>query len=174
MPFNAFARHRPSRKAYHRRNAIPWLAMASDCRRATDECELPPLDIGVRAMQLSPYRTGVAGPYHTRLLLRPASQPCSCPLALSGPGQAVASKSSALNFGLLWRRFIPCVTWRTVSSHPAQAWKVVFQKWRWTEINVTLGLIFVASHRKEWPITFIAVRCPHCQSDQIVKRGNTA
>src|SRR5262252_7073411 len=51
---------------------------------------------------------------------------------------------------------------------------VVFQKWRWTEINVTLGLIFVASHRKEWPMTFIAVRCPHCQSDQIVKRGKTA
>jgi hypothetical protein len=35
---------------------------------------------------------------------------------------------------------------------------VVFQKRRWTEINVTLGLIFVASHRKEWPMTFIAVR----------------
>ena len=47
---------------------------------------------------------------------------------------------------------------------------VVFQKWRWTEMNVTLGLIFVASHRKEWPMTFIAVRCPHCQSDHIVKR----
>ena len=41
-------------------------------------------------------------------------------------------------------------------------------------MNVTLGLTFVASHRKEWPMTFIAVRCPHCQSDQIVKRGKTA
>src|SRR5215510_6495496 len=41
-------------------------------------------------------------------------------------------------------------------------------------MNVTLGLIFVASHRKEWPMTFIAVHCPHCQSDQIVKRGKTA
>jgi len=51
---------------------------------------------------------------------------------------------------------------------------VVFQKWRWTAMNVTLGLIFVASHRKEWPMTFIAVRCPHCQSDHIVKRGKTA
>ena len=90
-------------------------------RRGRGECEVPPLEIRVRAMQLSPYRTGVAGPYHTRLLLRPAFRPCSCPLALSGPGQAVASKSSALNFGLLWRRFIPCVTWRTVSLHSAQA-----------------------------------------------------
>ena len=41
-------------------------------------------------------------------------------------------------------------------------------------MNVTLGLIFVASHMKEWSMTFIAVRCPHCQSDQIVKRGKTA
>ena len=39
---------------------------------------------------------------------------------------------------------------------------------------VILGLVFVASIRKEWPMTFIAVRCPHCQSDQIVKRGKTA
>src|SRR5260370_31266934 len=52
--------------------------------------------------------------------------------------------------------------------------QVVFQKWRWTEIAVTLGLIFVVSLRKEWSMTFIAVRCPHCQSDQIVKRGKTA
>jgi transposase-like protein len=41
-------------------------------------------------------------------------------------------------------------------------------------MNVTPGLIFVVSLRKEWPMTFIAVRCPHCQSDQIVKRGKTA
>src|SRR3989454_12148525 len=39
---------------------------------------------------------------------------------------------------------------------------------------VILGLVFVAPIRKEWPMTFIAVRCPHCQSDQIVKRGKTA
>src|SRR5499427_2215144 len=52
--------------------------------------------------------------------------------------------------------------------------RVVFQKWRWTEITVTLGLIFIVSLRKEWPMTFIAVRCPHCQSEQIVKRGKTA
>ena len=41
-------------------------------------------------------------------------------------------------------------------------------------MDVILGLVFVASLRKEWPMTFIAVRCPHCQSDQIVKRGKTA
>jgi hypothetical protein len=84
-------------------------------KRATNECEFPPLGIGVQAIQLSPYRSGVAGPPHTRLLLSPAFQPCACPLALSGPGQAVASESSALNSGLLWRQFAPCVTWRTLS-----------------------------------------------------------
>src|SRR6266704_2319657 len=60
------------------------------------------------------------------------------------------------------------------TSHTCSMSLVVFQKWRWTEIAVTLGLVFVASLRKEWPMTFIAVRCPHCQSDQIVKRGKTA
>src|SRR5215471_20031320 len=90
-------------------------------KRATNECEVPPLDIGVQAIQLSPYRSGVAGPPHTRLLRSPAFQPCACPLALSGPGQAVASESSALNSGLLRRQFAPCVTWRTVSLHSAQA-----------------------------------------------------
>src|SRR5499427_4554619 len=88
-------------------------------KRATNECEVPPLDIGVQAIQLSPYRSGVAGPPHTRLLRSPAFQPCACPLALSGPGQAVASESSALNSGLLWRQFTPCVTWRTLSPHTA-------------------------------------------------------
>src|SRR4029450_5031974 len=36
------------------------------------------------------------------------------------------------------------------------------------------GSHFIVSPRKEWSMTFIAVRCPHCQSDQIVKRGKTA
>src|SRR5215813_9969380 len=62
-------------------------------RRATDECAVPPLDIGVWAIQLSPYRVGVAGPYHTRLLTSPAFRPCCCSLALSGLGEAVASES---------------------------------------------------------------------------------
>src|SRR5215510_14851080 len=88
-------------------------------RRAPDECAVPPLDIGIRAMQLSPYRAGVAGPCHTRLLTSPAFQPCCCSLALSGLGKAVASESSALNSGLLRRQFLPCVTWRTLSPHTA-------------------------------------------------------
>src|SRR2546425_9482659 len=88
-------------------------------RRATNECAVPPLDIGVWAIQLSPYRVGVAGLCHTRLLTSPAFQPCCCSLALSGLGEAVASESSALNSGLLRRQFAPCVTRRTLSAHPA-------------------------------------------------------
>ena len=45
--------------------------------------------------------------------------------------------------------------------------KVVFQKWRWTEIAVTLDLIFVVSLRKEWSMTFIAVRCLGGQKTQM-------
>ena len=97
-------------------------------KRATNECEVPPLDIGVQAIQLSPYRSGVAGPPHTRLLLSPAFQPCACPLALSGPGQAVASESSALNSGLLGRQFTPCVTWRTLSPHTAHDRGILWER----------------------------------------------
>src|SRR5712691_2109934 len=93
-------------------------------KRATNECEVPPLDIGVQAIQLSPYRSGVAGPQHTRLLLSPAFQPCACPLALSGLGQAVASESSALNSGPLRGQFTPCVTRRTLSPHTAQHFQI--------------------------------------------------
>jgi len=85
-------------------------------KRATNECEFPPLDMGVQAIQLSPSRAGVAGPQQTRLLLSPAFQPCACPLALSGPGQAVASESSTLNSGPLRGQFTPCVPRRTVST----------------------------------------------------------
>src|SRR5260370_8803150 len=45
--------------------------------------------------------------------------------------------------------------------------------WRWTEIDGTLSLVLTAPRSKECLMTFIAVRCPHCQSEQIVKRGKT-
>jgi hypothetical protein len=44
----------------------------------------------VQAIQLSPYRAGVAGQSHTRLLILSALQTCCCPLALSGSGQSFA------------------------------------------------------------------------------------
>src|SRR6266478_1860510 len=58
------------------------MPMASGCRRGTEECAVPPLGTGIQAIQLSPYRTGVAGRSHTRLRAAPAFHPCSCPLLL--------------------------------------------------------------------------------------------
>src|SRR2546423_4657734 len=45
--------------------------------------------------------------------------------------------------------------------------------WRWTEIDGTLSPLLTTPRNKECLMTFIAVRCPHCQSEQIVKRGKT-
>jgi hypothetical protein len=94
-------------------------------RRATDECDVPPLGIGVRAVSLSPYRAGVAGRGLPRLGTSPAFQPGSCSLALSGLGQAVASESFALNSGPLWGQFAPCVPWRTLSPHTAHERRIL-------------------------------------------------
>ena len=77
----------------------------------------------MQTIQSSPYRSGVAGPQHTHLLLFPAFPTCSCPLALSGLGELFASESLTLNSGHLWWQFLPCVTRRTLASHPAQAAK---------------------------------------------------
>jgi transposase-like protein len=41
-------------------------------------------------------------------------------------------------------------------------------------MHITLALVLIASQSQEWPMTFIAVRCPHCHSEQMVKRGTTA
>src|SRR5713101_9651071 len=82
-----------------------------------------------------------------------------------GPSQTVCE--ARLRWSCAFRGALPGCSRLFLSA-------VVFQKWRWTAINGTLGFIFVASLRKEWPMTFIAVRCPLCQSDQIVKRGKTA
>jgi transposase-like protein len=38
-----------------------------------------------------------------------------------------------------------------------------------------MGQVLTRSLTKEWPMpTFIAVQCPHCYRDQVVKRGKTA
>src|SRR5262249_27070437 len=49
---------------------------------------LPPAGIGIQAMQLSPYRAGLAGRHLQRLPVTPASPTCSFPLRLSPSGQS--------------------------------------------------------------------------------------
>src|SRR5262252_1748600 len=62
--------------------------MAPPPRRGSGECAVPPLEIEVQAIQLSPYRAGLAGHHPTRLPMAPASPICSCPLRLSPSGKS--------------------------------------------------------------------------------------
>ena len=78
---------------------------------------VPPLETRVQAIQLSPYRAGVAGQSRTRLQAVPALHPCSCPVLLSDSGKVFASKSYALNFDHLRWQFTRCTTRRTLSWH---------------------------------------------------------
>src|SRR5712691_9591439 len=55
-------------------------------KRGGEECAVPPLGIGMQAVELSPYHAGLAGRDHTRLLIPPAFPTCSCPLRLSPSG----------------------------------------------------------------------------------------
>src|SRR5438132_8865144 len=89
-------------------------------RRGRDECEVPPLDIGVRAMQLSPYHAGLAGRHGTRLPMPPAFATCSCPLWLSPSGKSM-TQESPFELLLTQSRIQHRVPRRTVSLHPAQA-----------------------------------------------------
>jgi len=57
-------------------------------RRCGEECAVPPLGIGVQAVELSPYHAGLAGRDHKRLLITPAFPTCSCPLRLSPSGES--------------------------------------------------------------------------------------
>jgi hypothetical protein len=87
-------------------------------RRGRGECEVPPLEIGVRAMQLSPYRAGLAGRHGTRLPVPPAFPTGSCPLWLSSSGQSM-TQESPFELLLTVSRIQHRVPRRTVSLHPA-------------------------------------------------------
>jgi hypothetical protein len=92
-------------------------------RRGRGECEVPPLEIGVRAMQLSPYRTGLAGRHGTRLPVPPAFPTCSCPLQFSLSGKSMTQESP---FALLLTvsRMQHRVPRRTLSPHTAQHFQI--------------------------------------------------
>jgi hypothetical protein len=88
-PFNGIAPHRPPGKTYRQPKDIWRLPVASVHRRVPDESEIPPLDLGVQAVSLWPYRSGVAGRPPPRLRLPPALPTCCCPLGLSPPGKSL-------------------------------------------------------------------------------------
>ena len=87
-------------------------------RRGRGECEVPPLEIGVWAIQLSPYRTGLAGRPGTRLPVSPAFPTGSCPLWLSPAGESM-TQESPFELLLTVSRMQHHVPRRTVSLHPA-------------------------------------------------------
>ena len=89
-------------------------------RRGRGECEVSPLEIGVWAIQLSPYRAGLAGRHCTRLPVTPAFPTCSCPLWLSPSGES-RTQESPFELLLTVSRMQHRVPRRTVSLHPAQA-----------------------------------------------------
>ena len=89
-------------------------------RRGRGACEVPPLEIGVGAMQLSPYRTGLAGRPGTRLPVAPAFPPCSCPLWLSPSGKSM-TQESPFELLLTVSRMQHRVPRRPVSLHSARA-----------------------------------------------------
>src|SRR5437660_4146205 len=121
------------------------MPMASGYKRGTEECAVPPLGTRIQAIQLSPYRAGVAGRSPTRLRAGPAFHPCSCPLLLSDSGKVVASQSFALNFGHLWWQFTRCAPRRTVSLQAAQALQTLLAErdgatantWLWPNLHHT-------------------------------------
>jgi len=57
-------------------------------RRGSGACAVPPLEMGVQAIPLSPSRAGRAGRHRTRLPVTPAFRTCSCPPRLSPSGES--------------------------------------------------------------------------------------
>ena len=57
---------------------------------------IAPLETGLRAVELSPYRAGLAGLRRTRLPPPPASPACCFPLGLSSPGRPGDPRPSLL------------------------------------------------------------------------------
>ena len=66
-------------------NGLPLVALLVDAVAAG--VPIPPLEIGVQAIQLSPDHAGLAGQHVQRLPVIPAFRACSCPLRLSPSGK---------------------------------------------------------------------------------------
>jgi hypothetical protein len=96
-------------------------------RRGRGECEVPPLEIEVRAMQLSPYRAGLAGRHGTRLPVPPAFPTGSCPLQLSPSGESM-TQESPFELLLTLSRIQHRVPRRTLSPHTAHDRGILWER----------------------------------------------
>ena len=67
---------------------------AAGSRRRSDGCAFSSLGIRLQAIQLWPYRAGLAVPRPGRLQTATASLTCSCPRGLSPPGQSGDPRTS--------------------------------------------------------------------------------
>ena len=124
IPLNEVVLHRPSREGYTPQKPHGALVMAPPPRRGSGECAVPPLEIGVWAIQLSPYRTGLAGRHGTRLPVPLAFPTCSCPLGLSPSGQSM-TQESPFELLLTQSRIQHRVPRRTLSAYTAlHPWKM--------------------------------------------------
>src|SRR5262245_22133142 len=87
-------------------------------RRCSSECAVPPLEIGIQAVSLSPYHAALAGRYLQRLPVSPAFPTGSCPLGfhpqVSRMTQKHSSKLLLTASGIQHR-----VPRRTLSPHTA-------------------------------------------------------
>src|SRR6266568_326913 len=70
------------------------MGTASSSSVLTDGCGIAPLEIWVQAIQLSPYRAGLARPVATTLWPPLALGACCCPRYLSARGKLLTQRTS--------------------------------------------------------------------------------
>jgi len=163
---NEVVLHRPSRERYASQKPHGALMMAPPPRRGSGECAVPPLEIGVQAVSLSPYRTGLAGPHRTRLPMSPAFPTCSCSLGLSPSGKSM-TQEPPFELLLTVSRIQHRVPRRTLSPHnglaaanvskPTVAWYKPYFKHLWKPIlqgDLVLPGRPKATQRWSWSVTF--------------------
>jgi hypothetical protein len=87
IPLNGVVLHRPARRREPIAKTGRSAPGALRFRHCSSGCAVPPLEIGIQAVELSPYHAGLAGPCLQCLPTSPASRACSFPLRLSPSGQ---------------------------------------------------------------------------------------
>src|SRR6266516_3427959 len=78
--------------------------MVSRYRRCDREAFQSPLETELQAIQLSPYRAGLAEPNLQRLPVASASTACFCPVGLSPAGKPLTQGSGCSEHPPFWER----------------------------------------------------------------------